>query len=259
MAIVPGWRTIVEKVPELATARGFLRALVTALGVGALALILLLWLEGRWPFLALVLQLVIYAVLRWLMVAFFRGRQDRVPYADALYNRFMPTIGLNGASVLYVLFTAGALMLPADQAPRLVPVVVGVLAAVYLLASALLLLWRALQSAGLDTILGLYVYYPDEGRQVEEPPYTVVRHPVYAAIDRMTLAFGLWNGTAYALLLAMLFTALWHPVWYGIEERELVERFGESYSTYAKTTPAVIPQGLAGEQALWRTLFRRPA
>jgi protein-S-isoprenylcysteine O-methyltransferase Ste14 len=257
MSILPGSHVVVEKVPEVGTVRGFLRAAVTLLGLAVVALLVLLWLEGQWPFAALLAQLAMYFVMRWLVAGFYRGRQDRLPYADALFNRFMPSAGLNLASILYVLLTAGAFQAAAQETGPFVPFIVGLVGAVYLLASGALLTWRALQSAGLDTILGVYVYYPNEGRKVEGSAYAVVRHPLYAALDRVALAFALWNGSVYALLLAALFIAVWHPIWYGIEERELLDRFGEAYDTYAKSTPAVIPQGLAGERALWQSLFRR--
>jgi protein-S-isoprenylcysteine O-methyltransferase Ste14 len=255
MAIIPGWNTLIEKVPELATVRGFLRAAATFLGVLAITLIALLIAEGWSPFLALVLQLAVYLLLRWLIGAFFRGRKDRVPYHDAFFNRFLPASGLNLASMLYVLLTAGA---PGPDGPLgIIPAVVAWPGAAYLVASALLLFARAFQAAGVDTLFGVYVYYPDEGHQVDTQAYTVLRHPVYAALDRLTLAFGLWNGTAFALLLATVFVAVWHPAWYGIEERELVERFGDRYAGYREAVPAVVPSGLAGERLLWQTLFRR--
>jgi len=257
MAILPGTQVVLEKVPELTTVRGFLRAAVMTLGALALALTLLLWLERAWPFVALLAQLGVYVLLRWMVSGFFRGRKDRVPYAEALFNRFLPAAGLNAASILFVLLTTSTLAAAADGSQRFVPLALGAVVAVYLLASAMLLVARAVQTAGVDTILGVYVYYPNEGSQLDGPAYSVVRHPLYAALDRLTLAFALWNGSLLALLLATLFLAVWHPVWYGIEERELLDRFGEDYDAYRKRTPAVMPQGLAGERALWQSLFGR--
>lgn len=262
MALLPGLPVVIDKVPELGTLRGALRAAVTVIALAAVALLALLWLDGVWAFGALLAQLLVYLLLRWIHAAFYRGRQDRVPYAEAVYNRLMPAAGLNAASMLYILLTAGAVTISSARAVTVLPFVppaVGLIAALYLLAGALLLVLRALQSAGLDTILGVYIYYPNEGRQLGDSAYTVIRHPLYAALDRLALAFGLLNGSAYALLLAVLFVAVWHPIWYGLEERELTDRFGQDYEAYARRIPAVIPQGLAGERALWQSLFRRGA
>lgn len=260
MNLLPGLHVVVEKVPELGTPRGALRAAASVFAIAAIALAALLWLDRRWPFVAFLAQLLVYLVLRWLVAGFYRGRQDRVPYAEALYNRCMPSVGLNLASMLYVLLTAGALTLLAPKGVEVVPFVPfagGAIVTVYLLASALVLLGRALRSAGLDTIMGVYVFYPNEGRQLEDATYTLLRHPLYAALDRIVLAFALWNGSAYAVLLAVVFIAVWHPAWYGLEERELLDRFGADYDAYAKRTPAVIPQSLAGERALWQSLLRQ--
>jgi protein-S-isoprenylcysteine O-methyltransferase Ste14 len=253
MSHIPGLLALTEKVPELHTAKGVLRAAASFFGVLAIVLFLLIWIEDHWPFLALLAQLAAYGLNHFILRSFFHGREERLPYAEAFFNRFCIAAGINIASLLYILMNHGGNV----KAVEIVPGWLGWLAALYLLASAVLLFVRGLRTAGVDTLTGVYIYYPDEGRQLDEAIYESVRHPVYAALDRTALAFGLINGTPYALFLAIFFMAVWHPVWIAMEERELVSRFGEAYRTYRDRVPAVMPASLSAEYGLWETLTRR--
>ena len=78
-----------------------------------------------------------------------------------------------------------------ELALRLVPALhVGMmLVALYLALTAVVLAVRAVQAAGVDTLTGVYIYYGDEGRAIESDIYSVMRHPAYAALDRLALAF----------------------------------------------------------------------
>jgi protein-S-isoprenylcysteine O-methyltransferase Ste14 len=118
---------------------------------------------------------------------------------------------------------------------------------------------RAVQVAGVDTLLGAYSYFPDEGRFLRWSVYEALRHPAYAGLARLALAFGLWNSSAYALLLAVLFVAVWQPLWYGIEERELVERLGDDYRAYRERVPALVPASPADELTVLEAIVRPSA
>ncbi|MFN2250650.1 MAG: methyltransferase family protein, partial [Anaerolineae bacterium] len=85
----------------------------------------------------------------------------------------------------------------------------------------------------------------------------VVRHPVYASIDRVALGLAFVNGSTYALLLAVIFVGVWHPIWIAVEERELVHRMGERYASSMRRVPAIWPQGFSGEAKLWQVLTGR--
>jgi len=263
MSFIPGSEALTAKIPELGGARGILRALATFLVVFGVALAALRFLDTPTTrFLALILQLVIYAVTYFLLKSFFNGPADRIPYATAFYNRFLPAVGLNLASLAYILLNHGTLVIE-GQPPiglfTLRPVQwLFWLVALYLALTAVVLAVRAVQAAGVDTLAGAYIYYGDEGRAIESDIYGLMRHPAYAALDRLALAFALWSGSPYALLLAVIFVAAWHPIWYGMEERELMTRFGDGYRSYRETVPAVVPRGLpGGELRLIELLTRR--
>lgn len=261
-----GWSILTHKIPELGAARGWLRALAMGFLPFVLALLALrLFDRPGWRFLALLLQLGIYVLTYRLLGDFFRGPREGRAYTDAFFGRFLPAAGLNLASLAFVLFNQGRWVVPGQELGASLfpgPLVTWLfrLGALYLIVTAVFLLLRGLQAAGPDTLAGVYVYYADEGRPVEGGIYGLLRHPVYAGLDRVALAFGIWNGSAFALLLAVLFVAVWHPAWYGLEETELGARFGEGYRDYRERVPAVVPRGLpAGELALLEALSRRPA
>jgi protein-S-isoprenylcysteine O-methyltransferase Ste14 len=80
-----------------------------------------------------------------------------------------------------------------------------------------------------------------EGHElIDTGPYALVRHPIYTgllvAIFGSALARGEWRGVL-AVLIA--WAALWRKL--RLEERWMIERFGEQYEAYRRRVPALIP------------------
>jgi protein-S-isoprenylcysteine O-methyltransferase Ste14 len=146
---------------------------------------------------------------------------------------------------------------PEGESLRLVPLPIGVILALYLGVTGLLLIGRTIQAAGVDTLSLVYSYHPDEGTRLTGGLYDLLRHPVYAGIDRVVLALGFANGTAYSLLLASIFVFVWHRIWIGLEETELTTRFGDDYRAYREAVPALAPTSIQGELALLEASTRR--
>lgn len=85
---------------------------------------------------------------------------------------------------------------------------------------------------------------PENQKLLQEGIYARVRHPRYVSVILGTLGFALFTN-----YLAMY---VCFPIWVGalylvilLEERELVERFGDSYRDYQVRVPRFIPR-LAG-------------
>src|ERR1043165_8711662 len=71
--------------------------------------------------------------------------------------------------------------------------------------------------------------------------YSVVRHPLY--IGNFVVIFGivLWTGVWwFVLLVSILYWCYYERIMF-TEEEFLVEKFGEQYSKFSATVPAVIP------------------
>jgi protein-S-isoprenylcysteine O-methyltransferase Ste14 len=101
------------------------------------------------------------------------------------------------------------------------------------------ILWiRSIFTFGADNLAWVYVYYPEEGKIVDSSIYNLLRHPVYSGLLRVGIGLALLNGNAnaiaFAILLPLGFTG-WIRL---VEEKELIERFGQSYLDYRKRTPA---------------------
>jgi protein-S-isoprenylcysteine O-methyltransferase Ste14 len=71
-------------------------------------------------------------------------------------------------------------------------------------------------------------------------PYRIVRHPIYTGILTGLVAVALVRGLVAALVALPLFViGFWRKL--RLEERVLVEHFGESYRTYQREVSALIP------------------
>jgi protein-S-isoprenylcysteine O-methyltransferase Ste14 len=76
---------------------------------------------------------------------------------------------------------------------------------------------------------------------VDRGPYAVVRHPIYSGIILASLATAVMRGTALAFAGVALTTVSWY-IKARLEESFLREQLGsESYDTYARRVPMLIP------------------
>src|SRR4030042_3598322 len=88
----------------------------------------------------------------------------------------------------------------------------------------------------------VHVYHPFEGPLVTTQIHGVLRHPVYAGVLRVIIGLALLNGNANALVF-IFFMPLGLTGWIRlVEERELIERFGQTYLEYRKKVPAFWPR-----------------
>ncbi len=128
--------------------------------------------------------------------------------------------------------------IPALQ-DRVLPATPGlsVLAAVLTAAGLLFSVW-ARWSLGANWSASVTI--KDRHELVTNGPYGVVRHPIYTgmllALLGSALAVGEWRAV-FALALAALALGRKRR----LEERWMLQQFGEAYRTYARTVPALIP------------------
>lgn len=103
---------------------------------------------------------------------------------------------------------------------------------IVLLLLALLTIRRSLLSFGIDYMAVVYVYYPEESEIQDNEIYSVVRHPAYFGGVLLCLGGVLSTLSLYSFVFFLMFVIgfLYHI--YRVEERELIERFGESFIEY---------------------------
>lgn len=116
-----------------------------------------------------------------------------------------------------------------------------ILLGLYFLAMGILLEIKGIKSLGIDRVVFIYTVFPERGTQVQSALYEYLRHPLYAAMSHIALGIALLSGTFPGLLCSLIFVLkLW--LWSKLEEKELIERFGESYRNYQKKVPAFFPK-----------------
>jgi protein-S-isoprenylcysteine O-methyltransferase Ste14 len=109
---------------------------------------------------------------------------------------------------------------------------------VFLSIIGLLMCTRAIQVFGFDYLVVLYLYFPEESNFQEKEIYSVLRHPTYAgvlliALGGAFLTFTFLSFVAHVLLLLGFYLHV-----HFVEEKELIERFGDSYRSYRQKVPA---------------------
>ncbi|MFX0170199.1 MAG: methyltransferase family protein [Candidatus Hodarchaeota archaeon] len=114
-----------------------------------------------------------------------------------------------------------------------------IIASFFFIILGLLTIRSAFLTFGVDYMALVYLYFPAESQIQQHEIYSVLRHPTYFGV--LTLAMGgLWlRFSVYSLMffLMFLFGLLIHITF--VEEKELRERFGESFIEYQKRVPAL--------------------
>lgn len=107
-----------------------------------------------------------------------------------------------------------------------------------LLFFGLSIVFRSLATFGFDYMAVVYLYFPEESNLQNHKIYSVLRHPTYTAVILINLGGMFYTNTLLSVLFSLLFLlGLWMHIRL-VEEKELIERFGESYITYRRKVPA---------------------
>lgn len=97
---------------------------------------------------------------------------------------------------------------------------------------------RALFTFGFDYMTVIYLYFPEESELQDHKIYSVLRHPTYAGAIIICLGGAVIQFTLYSIILFfILYFGMFIHVHF-IEEKELINRFGDSYKEYRKNVPA---------------------
>jgi protein-S-isoprenylcysteine O-methyltransferase Ste14 len=238
---INGLDRLQERVPEMRGTGGFLRVALAIGGVFVLTSLFFLAADRGFPEWMPDGEIVILALGFLLLTRFYSQRkryQER--YGERAFwmafTRFnIPGLGIVAASIGHLAYIAGPDIPNVPWRPWLV-------ALGYVLLVGGLLLWlRAVASFGLDSLLMLYVYHPQEGPRLLTGLYQYIRHPVYSAAQHLGFGLAMIHANWYALLVALLlplFFAGWTRL---VEEPELMARFPD-YGEYRRRVPAFVPR-----------------
>lgn len=152
-------------------------------------------------------------------------------YKKAFYRYFLPGFISNTFQIVHPLFTGGFVILK-YKFFKIIGLGIAIL--------ALYIGYKAFSVLGLDRAAMLYTYFPEEDKLVDQKIYSFLRHPLYSMIIHFVFGFALINGTIEALIEAFITFAAVIAITKN-EEKELINRFGDSYIEYMKKTPAYFP------------------
>ena len=99
---------------------------------------------------------------------------------------------------------------------------------------------RALMGAGFGLLNSSRLQIVEGHRLVTDGVYSRIRHPLYLGEITRNLGFTLILSSMYGFAI-VLFGGLFLPFRIEIEERMLLEEFGEEYEEYRKRTKKLIP------------------
>ncbi len=92
----------------------------------------------------------------------------------------------------------------------------------------ILLIFRSLQTFGADYMSVAYLYFPEESKVQHHEIYSILRHPTYAGLILIALGGTLFSFTPYSIIFFLIYVGIFYFHIYFVEERELIERFGDS-------------------------------
>ena len=100
--------------------------------------------------------------------------------------------------------------------------------------------FRTISVFGMDYMGLVYVYYPEESEVQHHEIYSILRHPTYFALFILGLGGVIIRFSLYSIIFyVMLICGMMIHIYY-VEEKELINRFGDSYKKYQKNVPAIL-------------------
>ncbi len=193
------------------------------------------------PVWQLVAEIILGGLGFGFLALFFRYKvYFKAHFGPLAYSKAARRLGFPGVVLIGVMI-ARIRQLPGPLLPHIMLVIILPVLGWALIVVGTLLGLRTVQTFGVDNLVMLYVYFPEESHLVDHKIYTIVRHPAYAAVLAITFGLALLSGNWQALACAFIFTLyLW--CWLRLfEEKELILRFGPSYVSYSRRVPAFLP------------------
>jgi len=231
-----------EHLPDLNSPRGVLRVFLLPVTLFILVTAALNSTSLTWPVWPLVSEIVLGSLGFWLLYLFVQHRNDfKARFGPLAYSQASSRLGFPGVTIIAAA-VARIRTIPGPEISHHWWTIVLLVLGWGLIAGGTLLALRTVQTFGLDYLVMLYVYFPEESQLVDHKIYTIMRHPAYAALQRIAFGLALLNGNWFAVACALIFAlGLWGWVRL-VEERELIERFGPAYVEYRQRVPAFWPR-----------------
>jgi len=88
--------------------------------------------------------------------------------------------------------------------------------------------------------MDIFTIFPEETSPVHGEIYSFIRHPLYFTLMCISFCWAFLRNNLMAMVVALIFLV---PILAAIymEDKELVERYGDVHTDYVKRTAAIIP------------------
>ncbi|MBY9019648.1 MAG: hypothetical protein KGD67_01225 [Candidatus Lokiarchaeota archaeon] len=110
--------------------------------------------------------------------------------------------------------------------------------AIFFVALGLTVVFKALSFFGIDNMALVYVFYPEESTLQNHEIYSIIRHPTYHGLILISIGSIFFRFSIYSVIYFLIFLIGIKIHLKIVEEKELIERFGDSYKKYKETVPA---------------------
>jgi len=97
---------------------------------------------------------------------------------------------------------------------------------------------RALSFFGIDYMSLVYIFYPEESTLQDHEIYSILRHPTYHCLLLISIGGIFFRFSIYSVIYFLIFLVGINIHLKYVEEKELIERFGEQYKQYRENVPA---------------------
>jgi hypothetical protein len=88
----------------------------------------------------------------------------------------------------------------------------------------------------------LYISGHKKLELITEGPYSIMRHPLYVFSLIGAIGIGLTSENILVLAALLIFYLSYYPLTIFVEEKKLVDKFGQAYLDYTKRTPRFLPK-----------------
>ena len=97
---------------------------------------------------------------------------------------------------------------------------------------------KTLKVFGIDYMGLVYVYYPEGSTLQNHEIYSILRHPTYHTLMLLSIGGIFLRTSIYSIIYLIIFLIGINIHLKFVEEKELIERFGEGYKKYKEKVPA---------------------
>lgn len=117
---------------------------------------------------------------------------------------------------------------------------ISIIASFFSTILGILIILRALSIFGFDYMAVIYLYFPEESELQDHKIYSILRHPTYLGACLICLGGALFQLNIYGLIFFLTYLVGFYIHIRLVEEKELIQRFGESFLEYRKEVPALL-------------------